>query len=74
MLKYNIYKTFIALFTENKITEIYCLADDFCEEFTKQQENIVRKQSRRAQALKKSNRMSNSEIKVILILFYSGGF
>ena len=26
------------MFTESKITEIYCMADDFCKEFSFQQE------------------------------------
>ena len=29
------------MFTESKITEIYCLADDFCKEFTKQQKKYM---------------------------------
>ena len=41
VFKYNIYQTFTAMFTESKITEIYCLADDFCKEFTKQQEKYM---------------------------------
>lgn len=31
--KYNIYKSFIAMFTESKVIEIFCLADDFCNFF-----------------------------------------
>lgn len=27
------------MFTESKVTEIYCMADDFCKEFAVQQEN-----------------------------------
>ena len=27
------------MFSEAKVTEIYCLADDFCKEFSKYQEN-----------------------------------
>ena len=41
VFKYNIYKSFIAMFTESKITEIYCMADDFCKEFTKQQKKYM---------------------------------
>ena len=26
------------MFPESKVTEIYCMADDFCKEFTLQQE------------------------------------
>ncbi len=29
------------MFTESKITLIYCLADDFCKEFTKQQKKYM---------------------------------
>ncbi len=28
------------MFSEPKVTEIYCMADDFCKEFALQQENI----------------------------------
>ncbi|SDH52135.1 hypothetical protein SAMN05192582_100765 [Bacteroides ovatus] len=27
------------MFSEAKVTEIYCMGDDFCKEFTLQQEN-----------------------------------
>ena len=28
------------MFSEDKVTEIYCMADDFCKEFAKVQEKI----------------------------------
>ena len=28
------------MFSESKVTEIYCMADDLCKEFALQQENI----------------------------------
>ncbi len=28
------------MFSEAKVTEIYCMADDFCKEFAKIQKNI----------------------------------
>ncbi len=28
------------MFAESKVTEIYCVADDFCKEFASQQEKI----------------------------------
>lgn len=28
------------MFSESKVTEIYCMADDFCKEFVLQQEKI----------------------------------
>lgn len=29
------------MFSEAKVTEIYCMADDFCKEFTLQQEKYM---------------------------------
>ena len=29
------------MFTESKVTEIYCMADDFCKEFTIQQKEYL---------------------------------
>ena len=29
------------MFPESKVTEIYCMADDFCEKFTFQQEKSL---------------------------------
>lgn len=63
------------MFTESKITEIYCLADDFCKEFTKQQTKYMLEDQVEGHTHRnKPNRMSDSEIMVILILFHSGGF
>ena len=36
MLKYKEIQTKIAMITEDKITEIYCMADDFCKVFDAQ--------------------------------------
>lgn len=51
------------MFTEDKITEIYCIADDFCKEFTLQHKKYMienKKQKHRD----KPNRMSDAEIMV----------
>ena len=58
---------------ESKVTEIYCMADDFCKEFTLQQEKYMIKDMKTMHR-NKPNRMSDAEIMVILILFHSGGF
>jgi len=61
------------MFSESKVTEIYFMADDFCKEFALQQKKyMVEDQSHKHR--NKPNRMSDSEIMVILILFHSGGF
>ena len=61
------------MFPESKVTEIYCMADDFCKEFTLQQEKYMIKDMKTMHR-NKPNRMSDAEIMVILILFHSGGF
>ena len=35
------------MFTESKVTEIYCLADDFCKDFAAQQEKYMIEDSSR---------------------------
>jgi len=61
------------MFPESKVTEIYCMADDFCKEFALQQEKYMIEDSKKKHR-NKPNRMSDAEIMVILILFHSGGF
>ena len=56
------------MFPESKVTEIYCMADDFCKEFALQQEKYMigdKKQNHR----NKPNRMNDAEIMVILSCF-----
>ena len=61
------------MFSEAKVIEIYCLADDFYKEFVLQQKKyMLEDKSRRHR--NKPNRMSDAEIMVILILFHTGGF
>lgn len=59
--------------SESKATEIYCMADDLCREFSLQQEKYMI-ESKIQKHRNKLNRMNNAEIMVILILVYSGGF
>ena len=61
------------MFPKSKVTEIYCMADDFCKEFTFQREKYMIK-DKKTNHCNKPNRMSDAEIMVILILFHSGGF
>ena len=61
------------MFPKSKVTEIYCMADDFCKEFTFQQEKYVI-EYKKTNHRNTPNRMSDAEIMVILILFHSGGF
>ena len=54
------------MFSGSKVTEIYCLADDFCKEFAVQQEKYMIEDKYRPHR-NKPNRMSDAEIMVILI-------
>lgn len=63
------------MFSEAKVTEIYCLTDDFCKEFAKYQENHMFSCSQKnGKHRNKPNRMSDAEIMLIMILFHSGGY
>lgn len=57
------------MFSEAKVTEIYCMADDFCKEFALQQEKYMVKESNHNHR-NKPNRMNDAEIMVA----YSGGY
>lgn len=61
------------MFSEAKVTEIYCMADDFCKEFMLQQKEYM-VEDNTYKHRNKPNRMDDAEIMVILILFHSGGF
>lgn len=61
------------MFSEAKVTEIYCLADDFCKELALQQKKYMLEDKNRKHR-NKPNRMSDAEIMVILSLFHTGGF
>ncbi len=61
------------MFSESKVAEIYCMADDFCKKFTLQQEKYMIEDNK-ARHRNNPNRMSDVGIMVILILFHSGGF
>ena len=58
------------MFSEAKITEINCMADDFCKEFARHQENYMLKDTKKnVKHRNKPNRMSDAEIMLIMILF-----
>ena len=61
------------MFPKFKVTEIYCMADDLCKEFALQQKKYM-VENKNCKHRNKPNRMSDTEIMVILILFHSRGF
>ena len=61
------------MFSESKITEICCIADDFCKGFVLQQEKYMI-EDKKVRHRNNLNRMSDAEFMVILILFHSDCF
>jgi hypothetical protein len=63
------------MFSEDNVTEIFYLADEFCKFFNAQQEKSMLESPKEGKRhRRKPNRLSDAEIKVILIHFHSGGF
>ena len=46
VLKYKELQTIIAMITEDKVTELFCIADDFCKFFDAMMEKYTLKQIR----------------------------
>ena len=63
------------MFSEDKVTEIFYLADESCKFFDAQQEkSMLESPEDGKKHRRKPNRLSDAEIIVILIHFHSGGF
>jgi hypothetical protein len=63
------------MFSEDKVTEIFYLADEFCKFFNASQEKSMLEAPKDGKKhRRKPNRVSDAEIIVILIYFHSGGF
>ncbi len=61
------------MFTEDKVTEIFCMADDFCKFFDQMFEKYtIRDASKRP--YHRDGKMSKAEIMVIIILFHKFGY
>ena len=61
------------MLSEDKITEIFCIADDFCKEFEVEMEKMSLKADGKKHRNRKT-RMSEAEIMTILICFHFGSF
>ena len=68
VLKYKELQTIIAMITEDKVTELFCIADDFCKFFDAMMEKYTLKADKKRQYHRKST-MSKAEIMVIMIFF-----
>ncbi len=58
------------MLTNDKITEIYCLADDFCKLFNDTLQTNVLPADTHCRQRNKPNRMNDAEIITIMILFH----
>ena len=60
------------MITEDRITEIFCLADDFCKYFSSELKKHQLSDGKKHR--NKPGRLSDAEVITILILFHSNGF
>ena len=73
VLNYKVLQTIIAMLTEDKVTELFCIADDFCKFFDAMMEKYTLKSDRKRHYHRDST-MSKAEIMLIMILFHDSGY
>ena len=61
------------MITEDKVTEIFCILDDFCKVFDAQMAKYTIK-AKNKRKYHRNTRMSKAEIMMIMILFHSSGY
>ena len=61
------------MLTADKVTELFCMADDFCKFFDKMTEKYTLK-SENKRAYHRDFTMSKAEIMLIMILFHNSGY
>ena len=72
-LKYKQLQTKIAMITEDKVTEIFCMADDFCKFFDAMTTKYTLKPTGKRKYHRNST-MSKAEVMLIMILFHDSGY
>ena len=65
VLKYKELQTIIAMITEDKVTELFCMADDFCKFFDAMMEKYPLKSDKKRRYHRDST-MSKAEIMLII--------
>ena len=73
VLNYKDLQTIIAMITESKVIELFCMANNFCKFF----DAMLAKDTLKPAAKRKyhhDSTMSKAEIMLILILFYDSGY
>jgi hypothetical protein len=62
------------ILTTDKITEIFCIVDDFCKNFQSEMEKLQKLSEHDRRHRNRPCGMSDSEIITILLLFHIGHF
>ena len=73
VLKYKDLQTIIAMITEDKVTELFCMADDFCKFFDAMMKKYTLKSDNK-RAYHRDSTMSKSGIMLIMIMFHDSGY
>ena len=60
--------------TQDKITEIYCIADDFCKEFSQEFKNLRMLPADGKKHRNRSMEMSEGETMIVLLFLHFGSF
>ena len=61
------------MFTEDKVTEIFCMADDFCRFFDEMMEKYTLRDPKKRK-YHRDGTLSKAEVMVIIILFHNSGY
>ena len=61
------------MITEDKVTELFCIADDFCKFFDAMMEKYTIKEAKKRNYHRDST-LSKSEVMLIMILFHDSGY
>ena len=61
------------MFTEDKVTEIFCMADDFCRFFDAMMEKYTLRDPKKRK-YHRDGTLSKAEVMVIIILFHNSGY
>lgn len=73
LLNYKVLQTIIAMLTDDKVTELFCMADDFCKFFDEMMAKYTLRSEKR-RAYHRDSTMSKAEIILIMILFHDSGY
>ncbi len=73
MQSHKVAPTIIAMLTDDKVTELFCIADDFCKFFDAMMEKYTLKPDGKRHYHRNST-LSKAEIRLIMILFHDSGY